>query len=122
MPDLQTMYNPKVMDHFMHPRNMGKMDDATHKAQIGNPVCGDVLELYLKIKNGKIEKASFLAFGCGAAIAGSSVLTEMLKGKTIKEAMAIKNLDVAEALGGLPKEKIHCSVLARQAVEKALKK
>lgn len=122
MSKLENMYNEKVMDHFMHPRNMGKMDDFTHKAQVGNPVCGDVMELYLKVENGKIKKASFLAFGCGAAIAGSSALTEMLIGKTIEEAKKIKNLEVAEYLGGLPKEKLHCSVLARQAVSKALDK
>lgn len=106
----------------MHPKNMGKMDDATHKAQVGNPVCGDVLELFLKIKDHKIIDASFLAFGCAAAIAGSSVLTEMLKGKSVEEAKKLKNEDVATALGGLPPIKFHCSVLARQAVAKALEK
>jgi len=114
-------YSEKVMDHFMNPRNMGEIEDADGVGTVGNPVCGDVMRLYLKIKDGVIVDAKFKTFGCGAAIASSSMLTEMLKGKPIEEAKKISNEAVAEALDGLPAVKRHCSVLAEEALEAALK-
>jgi nitrogen fixation NifU-like protein len=114
-------YSEKVMDHFMNPRNMGEIEDADGVGTVGNPVCGDVMRLYLKIKEGVIVDAKFKTFGCGAAIASSSMLTEMLKGKRIEEAQKISNEAVAEALDGLPPVKMHCSVLAEEALDAALK-
>jgi nitrogen fixation NifU-like protein len=114
-------YSEKVMDHFMNPRNMGEIEDADGVGTVGNPVCGDVMRLYLKIKEGVIVDAKFKTFGCGAAIASSSMLTEMLKGKRIEEAQKISNQAVAEALDGLPPVKLHCSVLAEEALDAALK-
>lgn len=114
-------YSEKVMDHFMNPRNMGEIEDADGVGTVGNPVCGDVMRLYLKIKDSVIVDAKFKTFGCGAAIASSSMLTEMLKGKPIEEAKKISNDAVAEALDGLPAVKRHCSVLAEEALEAALK-
>lgn len=120
MPDSASPYSKKVMDHFVNPRNMGEIEDATVVADVGNPACGDMMRLYLKIDNGVIVDAKFKTFGCGAAIATSSMLTEMLKGKTVAEAKAISNLAVAEALDGLPPVKMHCSVMAEEALTKAL--
>ncbi len=116
----QGPYSDKVMDHFMHPRNMGEIEDASGVGEVGNPACGDVMRLYLKIEDGKIVDAKFKTFGCGAAIASSSMTTEMIKGKSIDEALEISNKAVAEALGGLPPAKEHCSVLAEDALRAAL--
>jgi nitrogen fixation NifU-like protein len=113
-------YSDKVMDHFMNPRNMGEMEEPDAVGEVGNPACGDVLKLYLKIKDGIILEAKFKTFGCGAAIATSSMVTEMVKGKTIEEAKKITNQAVAEALDGLPPVKMHCSVLAEEGLEAAL--
>ncbi|MGQ0644401.1 MAG: iron-sulfur cluster assembly scaffold protein [Elusimicrobiota bacterium] len=114
------MYSPKVMDHFQNPRNTGDLPDADAVGKAGSPVCGDILRLYLKIADGKVAKASFKTFGCGAAIATSSILTELVQGKTLAELAAVTNEQVAEALGGLPPIKMHCSVLAAQALTSAL--
>lgn len=118
------MYSDLVMDHFRNPRNMGEIPDASGIGQVGNPVCGDILKLYLKIskKEGKeiIEDVKFQTLGCGAAIATSSMVTEMVKGKTLEETQAVTNQAVAEALGGLPPVKMHCSNLAADAVKAAI--
>jgi len=113
-------YSEKVMDHFMNPRNVGEIESADGVGEVGNPACGDMMRLYLKIDGGKVVDAKFRTFGCGAAIASSSMLTEMVKGKTVDEARAITNQHVADALDGLPAVKIHCSVMAEQAVKSAL--
>ena len=113
-------YNATVMDHFMNPRNVGEIEDASGVGEVGNPACGDMMRLYLKIEDGNVVDARFRTFGCGAAIASSSMLTEMIKGKTLEEARAISNQHVADALDGLPAVKIHCSVMAEQAVKSAL--
>ena len=113
-------YSAKVMDHFMNPRNVGEIDGADGVGEVGNPACGDMMRLYLKIEEGKVVDAKFRTFGCGAAIASSSMLTEMIKGKTVDEARAITNQHVADALDGLPAVKIHCSVMAEKAVKSAL--
>ena len=113
-------YSEKVMDHFMNPRNVGEIDGADGVGEVGNPACGDMMRLYLKIDGGKVVDAKFRTCGCGAAIASSSMLTEMIKGKTVEEARAISNQHVADALDGLPAVKIHCSVMAEQAVKSAL--
>ncbi len=114
------MYSEKVMEHFMNPRNVGEIENADGVGEVGNPACGDMMRLYLKVEAGRIVDAKFRTFGCGAAIASSSMLTEMIKGKTVEEAQAITNQQVAEALDGLPPVKIHCSVMAEQAVKSAL--
>jgi nitrogen fixation protein NifU and related proteins len=113
-------YSEKVMDHFMNPRNVGEIESADGIGEVGNPACGDMMRLYLKIDGGMVVDAKFRTFGCGAAIASSSMLTEMIKGKTVDEARAITNQHVADALDGLPAVKIHCSVMAEQAVKSAL--
>lgn len=113
-------YSEKVMDHFTHPRNVGEIPDASGIGTVGNPICGDVMKMFLKIENNVIVDAKFKTFGCGAAISTSSMVTEMVKGKTLEEALAISNRAVAEALGGLPPIKMHCSVLAEQALRAAL--
>ncbi len=113
-------YSEKVMDHFMNPRNVGEIEGADGVGEVGNPACGDMMRLYLKIEEGRVRDAKFRTFGCGAAIASSSMLTEMIKGKTVDEARAITNQQVSEALDGLPAVKIHCSVMAEQAVKSAL--
>jgi len=113
-------YSEKVMDHFMHPRNVGEIPDASGVGNVGNPICGDVMRMYVLVENGVIVDAKFKTFGCGAAIATSSMVTEIVKGKTIEEALKISNKAVAEALGGLPQIKMHCSVLAEQALRSAL--
>ncbi len=109
------------MDHFMHPRNVGEITDASGVGTVGNPICGDVMKMFLKIENDVIVDVKFKTFGCGAAVATSSMVTEMVKGKSIKEALTITNKAVAEALGGLPVIKMHCSVLAEEALRSALK-
>jgi len=113
-------YSEKVMDHFMHPRNVGEISDANGIGNVGNPICGDIMRMYLKIENDIIVDAKFKTFGCGAAISTSSMVTEMVKGKSIEEALKISNKAVAEALGGLPPIKMHCSVLAEEALRSAL--
>ncbi|MCL6612543.1 MAG: Fe-S cluster assembly scaffold protein NifU [Peptococcaceae bacterium] len=114
------MYSEKVMDHFENPRNVGEIPDADGVGQVGNPTCGDIMKIYLKIKDNVIEDARFKTFGCGAAIATSSMVTEMVKGKTIEEALRISNKQVAEALDGLPPKKMHCSNLAADALHAAI--
>ena len=113
-------YSQKVMDHFMNPRNTGEIQDANAIGEVGNAVCGDIMKMYLKINNNVIEDVKFKTFGCGAAVATSSIATEMIKGKTVEEALSLSNKAVIEALDGLPPAKIHCSVLAEQAVKAAV--
>ena len=113
-------YSSKVMEHFAHPHNVGEIPNADGVGNVGNPVCGDVMRLYIKVENNIITEAKFKTFGCGAAIATSSMVTDMIQGKTIEEALKISNAAVAEALGGLPKVKMHCSVLAEEALRSAL--
>ena len=115
------LYTDTVMDHFMHPRNVGEIPDADGVGQVGNAKCGDIMKMYLKIKDGVIEDVKFETFGCGSAIASSSMATEMIKGKTIDEALAVTNRQVVEALGGLPAHKLHCSVLAEESIKSAIK-
>ncbi len=114
------LYSEKVMDHFNHPRNVGELPDADGVGQVGNPVCGDIMKMYLKIEDGVIVDVRFKTFGCGSAIATSSMATEMIKGRTVGEALKLTNAAVAEALDGLPAHKMHCSVLAEEAVKAAL--
>jgi nitrogen fixation NifU-like protein len=114
------VYSDKVMEHFRNPRNVGEIENADGIGKVGNPVCGDIMELSIKVGDGVIEDAKFRTFGCGAAIATSSMLTELVKGKTVEEALEISNKAVAEALGGLPPIKMHCSVLAEQALRAAI--
>jgi len=113
-------YSDKVMEHFRNPRNVGEIENPDGVGKVGNPVCGDIMELYIKVKDNVITDAKFKTFGCGAAIATSSMVTELVKNKTIEEALKISNRAVAEALGGLPPIKMHCSVLAEEALKKAL--
>ena len=115
------LYSEKVMDHLMHPRNVGVIEDASGVGQVGNAKCGDIMKIYLKIENDIIVDVKFETFGCGSAIASSSMATEMIKGKSIQDAMALTNKAVAEALDGLPLHKMHCSVLAEEAIKGALK-
>jgi nitrogen fixation NifU-like protein len=114
-------YSDKVMDHFMHPRNVGEIEDASASGTVGNAKCGDIMKVDLKIENDVIIDAKFKTFGCGSAIATSSMATEMIIGKTVDEALELTNKAVAEALGGLPPIKMHCSLLAEQAVKAAIK-
>jgi len=117
------MYSDKVMDHFQNPRNMGKIEDAELVGEVGNPTCGDIMKIYIDIdENEKIKDIKFNTFGCGAAVATSSMVTELVKGKTLDEAMDITNEEIAEALDGLPPAKMHCSNLAADAVKDAIKK
>ena len=115
------LYSEKVMDHFMHPRNVGALDNADCVGEVGHAKCGDIMKIYLKIENEIIEDVKFETFGCGSAIASSSMATEMIKGKSIHEALQLTNKAVAEALDGLPAHKLHCSVLAEEAIKNALK-
>jgi len=115
------LYTKKVMDHFRNPRNMGEIKDADGFGKVGNPKCGDVMAIYIKVKNEKIVDIKFKTFGCTAAIATSSILTEMVKGKTIEEALKLTRDDVANELGGLPTIKLHCSNLAADALKEAVK-
>lgn len=115
------MYTDKVMDHFMNPRNIGELEDADGVGQVGNEVCGDIMAMYIKVDDdGRINDASFKTFGCGAAIATSSITTELVKGKSIDEALELSNAEVAEALDGLPPAKMHCSNLAAEALHAAI--
>ena len=120
MSETYTLYNETVMEHFMNPRNMGDIKDADGVGEVGAAACGDIMKISLKIKDGKIEDARFKTFGCGSAIASSSMATELIKGRTIDEAMNFSNQEVVDALGGLPPVKIHCSVLAEEALKAAL--
>mgnify|MGYP004508422501 CR=1 FL=1 len=114
------LYSEKVMDHFLHPRNVGEIENADGVGEVGNAKCGDIMKVYLKIDNGVITDAKFNTFGCGSAIATSSMATEMIKGKKVEEALSLSNKAVVEALDGLPTHKIHCSVLAEEAVKAAI--
>ena len=113
-------YSTKVMDHFANPRNVGEFPDADGVGEVGNPACGDIMKMSIKVENNIIVDVKFKTFGCGAAIATSSISTEMIKGKTVDEALTLTNKAVAEALGGLPPAKMHCSVLAEEAIEAAI--
>ena len=114
------LYSEKVMDHFLHPRNVGVIEDADGVGEVGNAKCGDIMKIYLKIDNDIITDVKFETFGCGSAIASSSMATEMIKGKPVSEALELTNKAVAEALDGLPAHKLHCSVLAEEAIKNAL--
>ncbi len=113
-------YSEKVMDHFENPRNQGKIEDADGIGEEGNPTCGDIMKIYIKVKDNIIEDVKFQTFGCGAAVASSSMATELIKGKTLEEAWELSNKAVVEALEGLPPQKVHCSVLAEDAIHKAI--
>jgi nitrogen fixation NifU-like protein len=117
--EVMAVYSETVMDHFRNPRNVGTIDNADGVGEVGNPMCGDIMTMYLSIKDDHIDDIKFQTFGCGAAIAVSSMLTEMAKGKSIEEAKKISNKDVAKALGGLPKNKLHCSNLGRKTQGRA---
>ena len=114
------MYSEQVMEHFTNPRNVGVIDDADGIGKVGNPMCGDVMEMFIKVKDNHIENVKFRTFGCGAAIATSSIATEMIKGKSLDDAVKLSNKAVADALGGLPAQKMHCSNLAADAVRGAI--
>jgi len=114
------MYSEKVMDHFSNPRNVGELPDANGIGQVGNPRCGDIMKIYMRIEDNVIRDVSFKTFGCGAAIATSSMATELVKGKTVEEALRLSNRAVAEALDGLPPAKLHCSVLAEEGIRSAI--
>lgn len=113
-------YNDKVIEHYSNPRNVGEIENASGIGEVGNPICGDIMRMYLKIENNIITDVKFKTFGCGAAIATSSISTEMIKGKSVDEALKLNNKDVVEELGGLPKVKLHCSVLAEEAIKEAI--
>lgn len=113
-------YSDKVMDHFLHPRNVGEIEDASGVGEVGNAKCGDIMKIYLKVEDNIIKDVKFKTFGCGSAIASSSMATELIKGKTLDEAWDLTNKAVAEALDGLPPVKMHCSVLAEEAIHKAI--
>ena len=115
------LYSEKVMDHFKNPRNVGKLDDADGIGEVGNARCGDIMKIYIKVENDVITDVKFNTFGCGSAIASSSMATEMIKGKPISQALELTNKAVAEALDGLPAHKLHCSVLAEEAIRSAIK-
>ena len=115
------LYTDTVMDHFLHPRNVGEIADADGVGEVGNAKCGDIMKMYLKIRDNVIQDVKFETFGCGSAIASSSMATEMIKGKTIDEALAVTNRQVVDALGGLPAHKLHCSVLAEESIKSAIK-
>jgi len=114
------MYSEKVMDHFMNPRNQGEITEADGVGEVGNPTCGDIMRIFLTVKDNIITEVKFQTFGCGAAVASSSMATEMIKGKTLEEAWEVSNKAVAEALEGLPAIKMHCSVLAEEGIHKAI--
>lgn len=114
------MYTETVRDYFLNPRNVGSLDQADGVGEVGNPKCGDVMKIYIRVEDGRIVDVRFETFGCAAAIASSSIATEMIKGKTLDEALLVTNRDVLEALGGLPPEKIHCSLLAEEGIRAAV--
>ena len=113
-------YSEKVIDHYTNPRNVGKIENASGIGEVGNPVCGDIMKMFIQVENGVIVDVKFKTFGCGAAIATSSISTEMIKGKTLEVVLALKNTDVVNSLGGLPPVKLHCSVLAEEAIHEAI--
>lgn len=113
-------YTEKVVHHYTNPHNVGKIENASGVGEVGNPVCGDIMKMYIKVENNVIVDVKFKTFGCGAAIATSSISTDMIKGKTIEEALELKNTDVVNELGGLPPVKLHCSVLAEEAIHEAI--
>lgn len=113
-------YSEKVMEHYLHPRNVGEIEDADGVGLVGNPICGDMMKISIKVKGDRIEDIKFKTFGCGAAIATSSMVTELVKGKTLEEALSVTNKTVAAALGGLPPIKMHCSLLAEEGVKAAI--
>lgn len=113
-------YTDTLLEHFRHPKNVGVIENPDGVGRVTSPICGDIMELYIKVKDGRIIDTKFQTFGCAAAIASSSVLTEMIKGKTLDEALKMTNKRIADALGGLPEEKVHCSVLAEDGVKKAI--
>ncbi len=113
-------YSEKVVEHYTNPQNVGKIENASGIGEVGNPVCGDIMKMFIKVENNIIVDVKFKTFGCGAAISTSSISTEMIKGKTLEEALKLKNTDVVNSLGGLPKVKIHCSVLAEEAIHQAI--
>ena len=115
------LYSDIVMDHFMHPRNVGEIENPDGVGQVGNAKCGDIMKMYLKIRDNVIQDVKFETFGCGSAIASSSMATELIKGKTVDEALAVTNRQVVDALGGLPAHKLHCSVLAEESIKSAIK-
>ena len=115
------LYSDIVMDHFMHPRNVGEIENPDGVGQVGNAKCGDIMKMYLKIRDNVIQDVKFETFGCGSANASSSMATEMIKGKTIDQALAVTNRQVVDALGGLPAHKLHCSVLAEESIKSAIK-
>ena len=115
------LYSEKVMDHFRHPRNVGSLEDADGIGEVGNAKCGDIMKIYLKIRDDYVDDVKFETFGCGSAIASSSMATEMIKGKPLKEVLQLTNKAVTETLDGLPAHKLHCSVLAEQAIQAAVK-
>ena len=115
------LYSEKVMDHFLHPHNVGVLEDADGVGEVGNPKCGDIMKIYLKIRDGRVADVKFETFGCGRAIASSSMATEMIKGKPLEDALTLTNKAVAEALDGLPAHKLHCSVLAEEAIKQAVR-
>jgi len=114
------LYSDKVMDHFANPRNMGELEDADGVGEVGSPACGDIMKMFIKVEEGKISDIRFKTFGCGAAVATSSMATELIKGKSIDDALKLTNKAVVEALEGLPAVKLHCSVLAEQAIKTAI--
>lgn len=118
---MMALYSKKVMDYFMNPRNVGIIEDADGIGEVGNAKCGDIMKIYLKIKDNMIDDVKFETFGCGSAIASSSIATEMIKGKPLADALQLTNKAVAEALDGLPPQKMHCSVLAEEAIKRAVK-
>ncbi len=120
MHDVRSLYSEKVMEHFKNPRNVGEIENPDGVGHVGNPVCGDIMELYIKVNNSTIVDAKFKTFGCGAAIATSSMVTEMVKGMSLGEALEVSNKAVAEALDGLPPVKMHCSALAEEALKSAI--
>jgi len=117
---MEIKYSPKVVDHLMNPRNVGVMENPDGTGIVGNPKCGDVMRLFIKVKDGRVENCMFQTFGCGAAIATSSILTELVKGKTLEEALELSNKDVVTALDGLPAIKQHCSLLAEEGLKAAI--
>lgn len=113
-------YSEKVVEHYTNPRNVGKIEHASGIGEVGNPICGDIMKMFIEVENNIIVDVKFKTFGCGAAIATSSISTEMIKGKTLEEALKLKNTDVVNSLGGLPPVKLHCSVLAEEAIHEAI--